>query len=121
MTDAASQFAILAALSATGAVTGCALALINFADDCLGSRPVLRFFAEFAVVSGAGALAWTVVLFLADGDLRLFFALPIAVFCAFSYICISKILSPRLTKAKQALYRFVNSRKGGFLVKYILK
>lgn len=121
MTDAGEQFAILASLSAIGAAAGSTLAAVNFADKCLEGRPFLRFLAEFAVTSGAGALVWLVVLFLAEGNFRLFFALPTTVFCLVFYICISKLLSPRLLKAKRALIRFAHSRKGKFLVKYILK
>lgn len=121
MTDAGEQFAILASLSAIGAAAGSALSAVNFADKCLKGRPVLRFLAEFAVVSGAGALVWLVVLTLSDGNFRLFFALPTTVFCFISYTCISKLLSPLVGKARCALIRFSHTRRGKFLVKYILK
>lgn len=121
MTDAGAQFAILASLSAIGAASGGALAVINFADNCIDGRPMLRFLAEFAVISEAGALVWLVVLTLSGGNFRLFFALPTTVFCVISYICISKFLSPRLSAAKKVILRFANTRIGEFLVKYILK
>ncbi len=121
MTDAGVQLAILSSLSAIGIGAGCALAAVNFADSCLGGRPLLRFFAEFCAVAGAGALVWLVVLGLADGNFRLFFALPTTFFCTISYICIAKALSPLTGKARAALSRTADSRKGGFIVRFILK
>lgn len=121
MTDAASQFCILCALCAIGATCGATIAAVNFADDCLGGRPVLRFFAEFITVCGAGALAWITVISLNGGVFRLFFVLPTCVFTLIFFICIRKLLNPPAAKLKQRLEERKKSGKRSFLAKYLLK
>lgn len=121
MTDAASQFCILCALCAIGATYGATIAVVNFADDCLGGRPVLRFFAEFITVCGAGALAWITVISLNGGVFRLFFVLPTCVFTLIFFICIRKLLNPLSAKLKQRLEERKKNGKRCFLAKYLLK
>lgn len=121
MTDPGLQFAILLSLSGTGVAVGGVLAALDFADKCLGGRRFLLFLTEFAVTIAGGALVWLIVLFMNDGVFRLFFALPTAFFAIICYICIRKLLSPRIGKAKSALKRLKHTRTGGFIVKYILK
>ena len=121
MTDPGLQFSILLSLSGTGIAVGGVLAALDFADKCLGGRRFLLFLSEFTVTIAGGALIWLVVLFMNDGVFRLFFVLPTAFFAVFCYICILKLLSPRIEKAKSALKRFKRTRAGSFLVKYILK
>lgn len=121
MTNPLSQFLILISLTGIGAVAGSALALIDFADKSIGGRAVLRFVAEFAVVSAVGVLMWVVILYMNGGALRLFFFIPPLIFALICNTCIQKLLSPRLKSAREAVNRFKNSRKGNFIVKYILK
>lgn len=121
MTDAWTQFLILACLAGIGAGAGIALALTDFADKALGGRIILRFSAEFVVVSCSGILLWLVVLLLSDGVFRLFFVVPSLFFALICYTCIQKLLSPRLHGAKNAIERFKKTREGNFIVKYLLK
>lgn len=121
MTDSLSQFIVLLCLSATGAGAGSSIALINFADKILRGKPVFRFIAEFAVISVSGALLWLIVLLLHNGIIRAFFFIPAAVFYMFCFICIQKLLSPRISSAQKALGRFKSSHTGNFIVKYLLK
>ena len=121
MTDAASQFLILICLTATGAGTGSALALVNFADRCINGRFFFRFIAEFSVIVGFGALLWLTILTLCHGQIRAFYLVTPTVFGAIFAICISKLHIPRVCAAKKALNRFVSAHSNGFIAKYILK
>lgn len=121
MTDAASQFLILICLTAIGAGTGSALALINFADRCINGRFFFRFIAEFAVVAAFGALLWLTVLTLCHGQLRAFYLVTPTVLGAIFAICISKLLIPRVDRTRKALKAFASAHSNGFIAKYILK
>lgn len=121
MTDAASQFYILCTLCAVGAAAGTAIAATSFIDDCLGGRPVLRFFAEFFTVCGAGTLVWITVIYLNGGVFRAFFVLPVCVFAVIFLICMRKLLNPLETKFKQAFKLRKKCSKRGFIAKYLLK
>ena len=121
MTDPRLQFLILISLSGIGIAVGSFLAVIGFVDKCLGGRPFLRFSAEFAVTTCGGALLWLVIILLNNGVFRLFFILTATVFAVIFFICIQKLLSPRINRAKNALERLRHTRAGSFIVKYILK
>ncbi len=121
MTDAGTQFAILCCLSATGTAVGAALSAINFVDKAVHINAIVRFFAEFLSVGTAGLCLWLIILYMNNGEIRLFFAVPTTAFSMFSYICISKLLNPLIPGCKSAAKRFANSRKGKFIDRYILK
>ena len=121
MTDAASQFIILICLTAIGAGTGSALALVNFADRCINGRFFFRFIAEFVVSVFFGALLWLAILTLGHGQIRAFYLVTPTVFGAVFAICISKLLIPRVRVARKSLKRFVSAHSNGFIAKYILK
>lgn len=121
MTDATSQFLILICLTAIGAGAGSALALVNFADRCINGRFFFRSVAEFVVVILFGALLWLTILTLCHGQLRAFYLITPTVFGVIFAICISKLLIPRIDRAKKALKRFTSAHSNGFIAKYILK
>ena len=80
-------------------------------------KEIYNFIDQFEDVE---ALAGRIIL-LNNGVFRLFFILTATVFAVIFYICIQKLLSPRINRAKNALDRLRHTRAGSFIVKYILK